>query len=76
MPSSLANESRLSACCAYITGPLRLPCKDKRQHLLTLQVSRYNLGSTHSGCLYWDIEPLVLVSYSNRANEKHSLMLV
>ena len=26
-----------------------------------------NLGSTHSGCLYWDILPLVLVSYSNPA---------
>ena len=35
-----------------------------------------NLGWTHSGCLYWYILPLVLVSYSDPANKRHSLMLV
>ena len=35
-----------------------------------------NLVSRHSGCLYWDILSLVVVSYSDPANKRHSLMLV
>ena len=41
--------------------------------LKALKAKCYNLGSTHSGCLYCT---LVGVSYSDPTNMRHSLMLV